>query len=177
MVAYNDLKSRDPKALQKAEDILAPLTEFFLESDYPFVEAAEWPDDIKGQNWKSFNILHFLNYPVIDPDFKGDIKTSVDNATFAYNECTKVLSLKSSDYTTMGKSMCMRFMIHIIGDVHQPLHTAAYFSQQFPDGDLGGNKFMINYPAKKYANLHAYWDDTAHNYSSSIKAVSLCLLI
>jgi len=49
----------------------------------PFISAAEWPDDIKGMNWKSFNPLHFLNVPVIAPDFTGTIETSWTNATYA----------------------------------------------------------------------------------------------
>lgn len=166
------MEQNNPKALAKAEAILDPLSHFFMETDYHFVAAAEWPDDIKGQNWKSFNPLHFLNIPVIDPEFKGNISTSVDNATFAFNECTKVLSMTPTDKTVIGQSICMRLMIHIIGDIHQPLHSSALFSDEFPKGDMGGNKFMIDYPAKKYANLHAYWDDDAHQYSD-VKAVSI----
>jgi hypothetical protein len=160
--------------LKKAEAILEPLSKFFLEPEYAFVAAAEWPDDIKGQNWKSFNPLHFLNFPVIDPDFTGEIHTAIDNATVAFNECSKILSTSSGDLSVIGKSMCMRLIIHIVGDIHQPLHSATLFSKEFPDGDRGGNQFMIKYPAKKYANLHAYWDDTAHQWGT-IKAVSLFL--
>lgn len=53
-----------------------------MEPEYEFISAAEWPDDIKGQNWKSFNPLHFVNVPVIEPGFKGDIQTSVTNSTY-----------------------------------------------------------------------------------------------
>jgi len=49
----------------------------------PFISAAEWPDDIKGMNWKSFNPLHFLNIPIIDPSFHGTIETSWTNASYA----------------------------------------------------------------------------------------------
>lgn len=164
------MKQNNPSALKKAEDILAPLSEFFMEPDHAFISAAEWPDDIKGQKWTNFNILHFLNYPIIDPSFSGDTSTSVDNATFAYTECMKTLKAKQVDVATIGKSMCMRFLIHIVGDVHQPLHTATLFSSKFPTGDMGGNLFEINYPPTKSLNeLHAYWDSTGHHYSASIK--------
>lgn len=49
----------------------------------PFISAAEWPDDIKGMNWKSFNPLHFLNIAVIEPGFTGEIETSWTNASYA----------------------------------------------------------------------------------------------
>lgn len=54
-----------------------------MEPDYAFIAAAEWPDDIKGMNWKSFNPLHFLNVAIVDPNFTGEIETSVTNATYA----------------------------------------------------------------------------------------------
>jgi len=53
-----------------------------MEPGHEFISAAEWPDDIKGQNWKSFNPLHFVNVPVIDPSFTGEIKTSDTNSTY-----------------------------------------------------------------------------------------------
>jgi hypothetical protein len=63
--------------------MLTPLSKFFMEPDHEFISAAEWPDDIKGANWKSFNPLHFVNVAVVDPDFDGTIETSNTNATYA----------------------------------------------------------------------------------------------
>mmetsp|Transcript_14691 Transcript_14691/g.16404 ORF Transcript_14691/g.16404 Transcript_14691/m.16404 type:complete len:308 (-) Transcript_14691:44-967(-) len=169
-IAYNDLKKNDPKTLEKAEAILEPLSKFFMEPDHAFIAAAEWPDDIKGQQWKNYNILHFLNTPVIDPSFEGNISIPVDNAITLYTECMKTLSKAKGPAAVIGKSMCMRFIIHIVGDIHQPLHTATLFSAEFPDGDMGGNKFEIFYPKKhSLKELHQFWDATANKYSASIK--------
>ena len=80
----------------------------------------------------------------------------------------------NGDLALIGKSLCIRFLVHIIGDIHQPLHTATLFSKLFPNGDLGGNAFNITYPARKsLKDLHSYWDATAGNYSESIKVVSI----
>ena len=58
-------------------------------------------------------------------------------------------------------------MIHIIGDIHQPLHTSALFSAEFPKGDLGGNLFEIIYLKKKsYKELHEFWDAIVDQFSS-----------
>jgi len=142
-----------------------------MEPDHVFISAAEWPDDIKGQKWTNFNILHFTNYPVIDPNFEGsDIKTAVDNVTLAFNECHDTLSKPIDDLTVIPKSICMRLMIHLLGDIHQPLHTATLFSKEFPSGDMGGNLFKVIFPASTSMNeLHAFWDSTAKKYSGSIK--------
>ena len=82
-IARNELEKNYPGTLKEAEDLLKPLSGFFMEPDHEFISAAEWPDDIKGANWKSFNPLHFVNIPVIEKGFDGPIKTSVTNASFA----------------------------------------------------------------------------------------------
>ena len=47
-------------------------------------------------------------------------------------------------------------LIHLVGDIHQPLHTVSLFSEQFPEGDRGGNSFWIK--PKGTVKLHSYWD-------------------
>lgn len=49
------------------------------------------------------------------------------------------------------RAEALRFLIHFIGDLHQPLHCA-------DNHDRGGNevKVMIG---RRHENLHAVWDD------------------
>ena len=48
-------------------------------------------------------------------------------------------------------------ILHVVGDIHQPLHAATRVSSQFPQGDRGGNLVPLSgSPVAK--NLHAYWD-------------------
>jgi hypothetical protein len=55
------------------------------------------------------------------------------------------------------KSFMIRNFIHIIGDIHQPLHAAELYSQQFQKGDEGGNLFKIEY-SDNINNLHKLFD-------------------
>ena len=49
----------------------------------------------------------------------------------------------------------MAWLFHLIGDIHQPLHSSALFSQKlFPDGDRGGNDIKT----RQRGNLHSLWD-------------------
>ena len=54
-------------------------------------------------------------------------------------------------------------LIHIIGDIHQPLHAAKFISHEFPKGDMGGNKFKVQVPDKnggwKEENIHKFIDN------------------
>jgi hypothetical protein len=54
------------------------------------------------------------------------------------------------------------WIFHLIGDVHQPLHTVALFTTQFPapEGDRGGTRFYIRVKSTTSTiSLHEFWDD------------------
>jgi hypothetical protein len=51
----------------------------------------------------------------------------------------------------------LAFLVHIVGDLHQPLHTVSLISARFPDGDRGGNLYYVRYK-RKHVNLHKIWD-------------------
>lgn len=42
-----------------------------------------------------------------------------------------------------GRSMAMRFLIHYVGDLHQPLHCSSRVNGDYPKGDRGGNSFKL----------------------------------
>ncbi len=52
----------------------------------------------------------------------------------------------------------LRFMIHMMGDFHQPLHVTARCTPKMPQCDAGGNKFPIQGMGKYTNELHALWD-------------------
>jgi len=49
-----------------------------------------------------------------------------------------------------------RTLIHLVGDIHQPLHAVSRYTKAHPGGDAGGNLFYIKY--NNIHNLHALWD-------------------
>jgi len=53
----------------------------------------------------------------------------------------------------------LAWLIHLIGDVHQPLHTAQLFTREYPNGDRGGNEICIRVaPNTAALDLHRLWD-------------------
>jgi S1/P1 Nuclease len=54
------------------------------------------------------------------------------------------------------KSYDLAWLLHLVGDVHQPLHASTRVSSTDPDGDAGGNLVKL---ACSSCELHAYWDD------------------
>lgn len=59
-------------------------------------------------------------------------------------------TLKDPDATREEKALALRFIVHIIGDLHQPLHAGN-------GADRGGNDFAVTYFGRE-TNLHAVWD-------------------
>jgi len=62
----------------------------------------------------------------------------------------------------------MRLFIHYYGDVHQPLHSVSRYTNDYPEGDRGGNSFEL---AAKYniRNLHALWDRVVYGQKTNLK--------
>jgi len=66
-------------------------------------------------------------------------------------------------------------LLHIVGDMHQPLHMTTLYTEEYLQGDQGGNKFKIHYSNKSDeeaerlglpSNLHSYWDQGAGLFPS-----------
>lgn len=59
------------------------------------------------------------------------------------------------------KAVAIAWLEHLIGDLHQPLHTSARVTDLEPKGDQGGNLFLLTpqgTPRDKQENLHWFWD-------------------
>lgn len=59
------------------------------------------------------------------------------------------------------KAVAIGWLMHIFGDIHQPLHTSARVTDLEPKGDQGGNLFLLTpqgTPRDKQENLHWFWD-------------------
>ena len=52
--------------------------------------------------------------------------------------------------------------MHLVGDIHQPLHAISMYSEDFPDGDRGGNSIVVR-ENDIVMRLHAYWDGALGN--------------
>lgn len=57
------------------------------------------------------------------------------------------------------RAVALAWLLHLIGDLHQPLHTAQLFTREYPEGDRGGNEICIRVvPEREPLNLHMLWD-------------------
>jgi hypothetical protein len=80
--------------------------------------------------------------------------TSLTLVQRAYN----ILTNTKKGPKTATKAIMMRYLLHVVGDMHQPLHNSNFFNETFPKGDLGGNMMKIALQNGTLVNLHAFWD-------------------
>lgn len=76
------------------------------------------------------------------------------NALSQITAFRKVLSSNASDEL---KSYDLSWLLHMVGDVHQPLHCTTRVSEAAPLGDNGGNDVYVKHKGKKM-RLHWFWD-------------------
>ncbi|MGC2236281.1 MAG: S1/P1 nuclease [Pyrinomonadaceae bacterium] len=65
-------------------------------------------------------------------------------------------SVLASNENDALKAYDLAWLVHVIGDVHQPLHCAARFTKSTPNGDDGGNG--VKFCSPSCDSLHGFWD-------------------
>lgn len=82
-------------------------------------------------------------------------------------------ALSASDLSDDVKSYDLVWLIHLVGDAHQPLHTTSRFTRSLPHGDDGGNAIRIRCGSGcSDPNLHAFWDDVLGPRTASISTIA-----
>jgi hypothetical protein len=124
-------------------------------------DASTWADDLRGVRPEA-SPWHYIDIPRDAPRsaLGESCPTSTGCVTSAIERQIELLRSEGTD--TRVRADALRFVIHFVGDLHQPLHCVS-------NNDLGGNcvpvDFFGNVPVEKnpqyesYApNLHAIWD-------------------
>lgn len=168
-IAYEEIQKKDPAYFAQITKEVELLSEYAKENKHIFVESAVWADDNKGIAWGAFSDWHFVDTPVFGEGFEGDTEIEKMNATWAIFQMEK--TLKNKNKTKMDNALALsfawRYLIHLVGDIHQPLHASSLYSATFPNGDRGGNSFKITFPEdKQVKNLHALWDACVGQFGS-----------
>ena len=140
-----------------------------------FIEASTWPDDIRKdsrfynagvddptstlpgfpdmerrRNW------HYVNLPLDESQGKEPISGLLDKQLEALAK-----TLGSPGTPKSERAYALPWIIHLIGDAHQPLHTSTRLDADGKWDKLGNGLTVVNpfNSRKGSSTLHAYWDD------------------
>jgi hypothetical protein len=127
-----------------------------------FVTVGSWADDVRNERRETGG-WHFKDIFFRDDNKPAANQAEEPNAVTKIREFAAVLSDKSKSDSQRAEAL--RFVIHLVGDIHQPLHATSRETEAHPKGDRGGNDFTIVPPAESGErgpkNLHSLWDGGA----------------
>ncbi len=117
-------------------------------SGQSIAEASTYADEIKSDKaYDEYKPWHYANAP-FDKDYVDAEKNPDGDIVAGIQECIKQLKTKS--LTKKDEQFYLKMLIHLIGDMHQPLHFGL-------EEDKGANDFKVKW-FNKPTNLHRVWD-------------------
>jgi hypothetical protein len=142
-------------------------------SQYAFVRAASWPDQILSDS-RFYDETRAEAQPTpILPGFPDmmrhrtwhyrDIPISGDGTPILEQQPPHLMTELPrllAEITTVSPLQAaydLPWLAHLVGDAHQPLHATSRFLKSQPTGDAGGNLVFV----QGGPTLHALWDNAA----------------
>ena len=160
------------------------------QDEIAFMKAATWPDFIKSsKDYKNdgevptdpgaaqnigyadklmHKYWHYVDMP-FSPDNTPLIQPQAPNAETQIAAFRQVIADKNASDDL--KSYDLVWLLHLVGDVHQPLHATSRFTADAPNGDRGGNSVALcEKPCRQ--ELHAFWDDVLGTGNDTDKVIA-----
>jgi hypothetical protein len=132
-----------PQAKAAVKDLL---------SSQSLADVATWADEVRNEPaFKSTAGWHFVDLPLglSFDEFSKEVKAQgEDNVYGAMQKARIVLTHPKS--TKEQKIEALKFLVHFVGDVHQPMHVSR-------KEDKGGNTIQVRFD-NQGTNLHSLWD-------------------
>ncbi|NGX61563.1 MAG: hypothetical protein K940chlam9_01050 [Chlamydiae bacterium] len=150
----------DPAVVAKIEKIVGQ-----FEKDFPrcstFTTASCFPDDITSMGLSGFKVWHGVLSPY-DPDgILSEREKEVINTLVSTNNLHSAITqaqktLKNPHASGWEQAFMLCFLLHCVGDIHQPLHCIHLYSDAFPSGDMAGHRYRLK--GSGFKNIHVLWD-------------------
>jgi len=134
-----------------------------------------WADQVRAKETAAW---HYVNIPIDNDTYDADRHCQKEQCVIGQIErFRRVLGNKDADFSKRQKAL--KYLIHFVGDLHQPLHAG-------DNHDRGGNDVQVEFLGQainpynhKPWNLHAVWDSgileahdrDAHHYAKRLSAL------
>jgi hypothetical protein len=155
-VAAIAIKLLPPDKAQAANNLLSN-----SDVDRDFIDAASYADEVirERDHRHVFSPWHFVDWPADAATYSD----SFCDPDCIVNELPKQIEAMRTSTNTEAKALAMSWVIHLMGDLHQPIHVT-------DRGDRGGNDFKVTYNGRTRCResnstgtetkveLHSVWD-------------------
>jgi hypothetical protein len=128
-----------------------------------FLECARWPDDAR-QTPYDHPTWHAALTPLVSADAPAEVRARAARR----GDSGEAIEAVALNFRQLGdpraapaqRAFALCWLLHVVGDLHQPLHAAERFSAAWPNGDGGGGLPYVRDPLGPDAiSLHWLWDD------------------
>lgn len=133
-----------------------------------FMLVASWADIVRDRAFETrYKKYHHSNWHYADTFWKqADGKAELLAGFEEGGQAVKKLEefdkmIRDAAVPDSEKAVDIAWIMHLIGDLHQPLHTSGRVTELEPKGDQGGNLFLLTpkgTPRDQQQNLHWFWD-------------------
>ena len=154
-------------------------------NEWVFLTAAIWPDMVrpakKGEPEKPesvtrYNVFpHAIELPMVRESEKRQLSTKgfrvpKPNAQTALID--SLATLRNKKASLHDRAVSLAWVLHLCGDLHQPLHAATLLTVDHPKQNGAGGVFVLLDPAGNRVSIHTFWDSlpgTDLSYPSVIR--------
>lgn len=188
-LAYRNLKQKAPARLASWVEILKQHEHYTLywkpvldalepnrRDEALFMLAARWPDDMRDPPLSDTfhrRVWHFADHALAQPGAPanlpdgplpntlkpGESDETFNNLLTALPHNIELVHSGDGNVDVATKARALCWVLHLTGDLHQPLHMVSRFSASFPHGDQGGNATWIAIPPSDHPlRYHSFWD-------------------
>jgi hypothetical protein len=111
-------------------------------------DVANWADEVRPQRPET-ETWHYVDIPLTANNYDPERDCPKGSCIVAVIQAQKKI-LSDKGKPRLQRQEALKFLVHFVGDLHQPLHCA-------DNHDEGGNKLMVQFDGRS-TNLHYVWD-------------------
>lgn len=128
-----------PAARREVDRLLA------LEPGATLASVSNWADESRSEETAAW---HYVNFPRNTCVY--DAPRDCPDGNCVVEVIAQQAAVLQADVSDARRLMALKYLVHLVGDVHQPLHAG------YRD-DRGGNRYQLQV-FMQGSNLHALWD-------------------
>jgi len=154
-----------PEVNRKINALLGSELPGLKAAQFSLASVASWADDYLHTNHDETRNWHFVDIPFdrdfynaaadcqLDPKYGDCIVNALARFRLTLADCAKPIA---------DRAMALKFVVHFVGDIHQPLHDTTAINPDTAMDDQGGNLIVVTVPDQagnmQISKLHKVWD-------------------
>src|SRR5215813_2059208 len=109
-----------------------------------FIQTARWADELRITDKQHHRALwHYINWPFKPDGQPPSVQTKDPEPVNILTAMAEKERIVRNGTDTERRAIALAWLFHLVGDIHQPLHTAQLFTVDYPKGDRGGNEICV----------------------------------